>query len=63
MTRTLVRIDPAARGGSGKHFGRAVLVGMDGDIALIKPLGRHRRVERIPAKYVKVWKGKEFASG
>lgn len=55
----LVRISPAFRNGlKSPHFGRAFLVSIGKKTAVIKPLGRHRKTERVPLAAVRAWKSK-----
>ncbi|MDE2107020.1 MAG: hypothetical protein KGL39_57970 [Patescibacteria group bacterium] len=59
--RQLVCIDGRYGHGHSRYARKAVLIGYDGDKAIVKPFGRHRRVERIPKQFVKPWKSKEYA--
>lgn len=42
--------------GSSQHSGRARLLAIHGDTAVVHPFG-HRRTEEVPVSHVKLWKG------
>ena len=55
----LVRVSPKFRiGRKSPHFGRALVVAIDGDDVIIQPFGRHRQLERVPLAGVRIWKSK-----
>lgn len=55
----LVRVSPTARiGRKSPHFGRAIIVSVGKEKAVIKPLGRHRQTETVLLSSLRVWKSK-----
>jgi hypothetical protein len=61
--RMLVRVSPTALSGrKTPHFVRAIVISVGTRTAEIKPLGRHRRTERVPLAALREWKAKAKAS-